>query len=306
MVAPRCSMRARTSGALCAATLSNSTMSRRRSRGARPRRTHSMKRALVMARHFVLSVTQPRRRTAPTSVTLSPQFIGRASTYSSPRWTHACERPIAILAPASSRNTSRSGSMRRTQFRNAVRFRVTSGRSISLKRGRFFKHEPVAARGPMAARARRPLRPRDASVVLPAQLRHRRIRSVPHDGSQDDDINRTRSAAAFRLRQHRPRVPPSCHPPLQGPMVHTTHRGQLRVRSVPTVVRRHRPLATRHVVRIGHGAIKVHLVWQLKWDQGLGSTPATPPTGGACARSPSGGSTPGGAKRRRRVRAQSG
>ena len=118
--------------------LSSTTMSPRRRRGASRRRTHSMKATLFIARHFVLSTTQPRRRMAPTSVRLSPQFIGRDSTYSSPRLTHACERPIARLAPASSRNTSRRGSCRRTHLTNAARFAATSGRSTSLGRSRFF------------------------------------------------------------------------------------------------------------------------------------------------------------------------
>lgn len=109
-------------GALCAWRLSSSTTSPRRRRGARPRRTQSMKHAFVIARHFVLRVSQPSRRMAPTSVRLSPQFIGRASTYSCPRWTHAWERPIAMFAPASSRKTRRFGSMRRTHLRNAARF----------------------------------------------------------------------------------------------------------------------------------------------------------------------------------------
>jgi hypothetical protein len=43
----------------------------------------------------------------PTNVRLSPQFIGRRSTYSSPRMTYACGRPIAMFAPASSTNTKR-------------------------------------------------------------------------------------------------------------------------------------------------------------------------------------------------------
>ena len=80
-------------------------MSPGRSRGASARRTQVRQAGLCIARHLVPRVTQPVRRMAPTSVRLSPQFIGRGSTYSWPRGTHACERPIESFAPASSRKT---------------------------------------------------------------------------------------------------------------------------------------------------------------------------------------------------------
>jgi hypothetical protein len=76
--------------------------------------------------------------TVASLIRLSPQFIGRGSTYSSPRWIHTCDRPIARCAPDSSTKISRRGSMRRIHLRNAARFVATSGRSHSLGRGRFF------------------------------------------------------------------------------------------------------------------------------------------------------------------------
>jgi hypothetical protein len=51
------------------------------------------------------------RADGPDIVRLSPQFIGRASTRTSPRGSHACERPIDRFAPDSSRKTSRRGSI---------------------------------------------------------------------------------------------------------------------------------------------------------------------------------------------------
>jgi hypothetical protein len=49
-------------------------------------------------------------------------------------------------------------------------------------------------------------------------------------------------------------------------MVDIKERGQVGVRSFATLVRRDRPLAKRHVIRIGHGAIEVQFARQLKWD----------------------------------------
>jgi hypothetical protein len=118
--------------------LSSKTISPRRSRGAKWRRTHSVNECALRARHRVPSVTQPAQRIAPISVRLVPQFIGRASTYSVPRGTHACVRPMARFAPASSRNTSRRGSIRCAHVTNLARCAWISGRSTSLGRGRFF------------------------------------------------------------------------------------------------------------------------------------------------------------------------
>ncbi len=113
-------------------------MSPGRNRGRNWRRTHVKNVSLFTARHFVHNVTHPSLRNAPTIVRLSPQFIGRASTYAVPRWTHAWDRPIAMLAPASSMKTKRSGFTRPIHLRNASRLARTSGRSISAGRGRFF------------------------------------------------------------------------------------------------------------------------------------------------------------------------
>jgi|SRR5687767_2096942 len=87
---------------------------------------------------------------APISVKLTRQFIGRASTHSWPRWTYACERPIAMFTPASSTGTNRRASMAAMAARNASRLARTSGRSHSR-------------------------RPRDAQVASPAhraEMRH--------------------------------------------------------------------------------------------------------------------------------------
>jgi hypothetical protein len=91
-------------------------------------------------------------------VKLSPRFSGRGSTNSSLRHTHACERPMARLAPASSMKTKRSGATPCIAFRNAMRFAATSGRSISLGRGRFFKHEAGPPQRPSKACLIGPLR----------------------------------------------------------------------------------------------------------------------------------------------------
>jgi hypothetical protein len=123
---------------LCAARLSSTTMSPRRSRGTSRRCTHSINRGVVIAPQTVLNVSQRSTRIAPTSVRLSPQFRGRGSTSSLPRGTHACERPIARFAPDSSRKTKRRRSTRPSQSRKSRRAAWTTGLSCSAGRGRFF------------------------------------------------------------------------------------------------------------------------------------------------------------------------
>src|SRR3982751_1641286 len=67
-----------------------------------------MKRGVFIAPHDVATVSHRSTRIAPTSVRLSPQFIGRGSIKSVPRGSHAWERPIARVAPDSSRKTQTS------------------------------------------------------------------------------------------------------------------------------------------------------------------------------------------------------
>jgi hypothetical protein len=135
---PRRSMTRQTRGSLCARRLSSTTMSPGRSLGARRHSTHRTNRSAFAVCHAVANVSHRSPRIAPIMVRLLPQFIGRGSTTTWPLRTHACERPIARLAPDSSTNTSRAGSMRAAQARNAARAAWTSGRSCSAGRGRFF------------------------------------------------------------------------------------------------------------------------------------------------------------------------
>ena len=79
----------------------------RRSRDARRRWTDSMKVTVFGARHLELSTTQPHRRTAPTNVKLSPQFIGRGFTYSSPRLNPHVRVAHRQIGPASSTKIGR-------------------------------------------------------------------------------------------------------------------------------------------------------------------------------------------------------
>src|SRR5688572_27506381 len=81
MVAPRLAINAATAGAWCARRLSSSTISPGCKRGASRSRTRAMKSVAFTAFHFVANVTQPVTRTAPIKLKLSPQFIGRGSTY---------------------------------------------------------------------------------------------------------------------------------------------------------------------------------------------------------------------------------
>ena len=205
------------------------TTSPRRRRGASPSRTHRMKRAFVIARHFVLSVTQRSCRMAPIIVKLSPQFIGRDSTYSSPRGTHACDRPIAMFAPASSRKTSRLGSTCRTHFRNAARLAWTSGRSISLGRGRFFEHISHPMHRAPEARGCGPLRAADAAVVCPAQLGRGAIRSRPDHRVELREVNGAPPAAAPGVGRDRPGRPHPRHPSLQRAVVEVEQRRHRRI-----------------------------------------------------------------------------
>ena len=155
-VAPRCSMSWRTRRSLCAPRLSRTTMSPGRSLGARPPATHATKRSALAVCQLVRIVSQRSARIAPIIVKLSPQCIGRGSTTTAPRWTHACDRPIARFAPDSSTNTSRAGSTPVAHWRNAARLARTSGRSCSAGRGRFFKH---VSRPPQRAQDTRPMDP---------------------------------------------------------------------------------------------------------------------------------------------------
>ena len=155
-VAPRCSMSWRTRRSLCAPRLSRTTMSPGRSLGARPPATHATKRSALAVCQLVRIVSQRSARIAPIIVKLSPQCIGRGSTTTAPRWTHACDRPIARFAPDSSTNTSRAGSTPVAHWRNAARLARTSGRSCSASRGRFFKH---VSRPPQRAQDTRPMDP---------------------------------------------------------------------------------------------------------------------------------------------------
>lgn len=205
-------------------------MSPRRSRGARRRRTQVMNAILFMARHFVLNTSHPLRRIAPTSVRLSPQFIGRGSTYSSPRGPHTCDQPMARFAPASSRNTRRFGSCRRCHFRNASRWATTSGRSISLGRGRFLVHKALAPQRAVEARRGRSVGPSQAPVVFRTHLRHRGIGDLPDQDAQDRDINRGAPTTAAQrwfdgLGYAPPSVPTSAGSQRRGPpRAHTSPR----------------------------------------------------------------------------------
>ena len=103
-------------------------------------------------------VSQRSARIAPIIVKLSPQCIDRGSTTTAPRWTHACDRPIARFAPDSSTNTSRAGSTPVAHWWNAARLARTSGRSCSAGRGRFFgsSHKCMHDSGMISPITRRP------------------------------------------------------------------------------------------------------------------------------------------------------
>ena len=140
---------------VCPEIVQDDDVPRPQSRGEAPA-THATKRSALAVCQLVRIVSQRSARIAPIIVKLSPPFIGRGSTTTAPRWTHACDRPIARFAPDSSTNTSRAGSTPVAHWRNAARLARTSGRSCSAGRGRFFKH---VSRPPQRAQDTRPMDP---------------------------------------------------------------------------------------------------------------------------------------------------
>jgi hypothetical protein len=121
----------------------------------------------------------------------------------------------------------------------------------------------------METRARRSMRSRHATVVLPAQFADVCIGSRSDDGMEDVHINGTAPAATLPVWRHRTGRSPSGHPPFQRSAVHSEQTGELGVWAFTTFVRPYRSFSKRHVVRIWHGAITVHFCGQLKWDKGL-------------------------------------
>ena len=178
-------------------------MSCGRRRGASRRRTHSTKNRVLTARHLVFSVTQPVRRIAPINVKFSPQFIGRGSTYSWPRRTHAWERPIARFAPASSEHhqTGRINRPHPSQERGA--FRVDVGPVDFARAPAFFLSTYPARRTARTILERLTRPPRgDASVVRPTNLLGGRVGTRRHDGGERHALDRRVPPATLRQRCH--------------------------------------------------------------------------------------------------------
>jgi hypothetical protein len=75
------------------------------------RRTHATKRTRESRPPRGREREKRSMRIAPTNVRLSPQLIGRGSTRTAPRGSGAWDRPIARLAPDSSRRTRPRGSV---------------------------------------------------------------------------------------------------------------------------------------------------------------------------------------------------
>lgn len=158
--------------------------------GHQPALHHSMNRGVFIAPHVVLNVSQRSTRIAPTSVRLSPQFRGRASTRTLPRGTHAYDRPIAKFAPDSSRNTKRRTSTRRSTREKRGARPGLSGCLVPRAASVILKTYPVRCKRPQHTR---PMDVRfgcGALVVRARQLLGRAVRTLLEHGVQQGDIDR--------------------------------------------------------------------------------------------------------------------
>lgn len=107
----------------------------------------------------------------------------------------------------------------------------------------------------MNASSRTAARSRYVAVIQATQLLERRVRLLTDRRHEDLHVDRAGPTAASRARSDRPSRPPARDPALERAVVDVKQRGEIRVRTFPTLVRLDRALTERHVVRIGHGAI---------------------------------------------------
>ena len=138
-----------------------------------------------------------------------------------------------------------------------------AGRSRSAA-GVFFEHKSRPSHRSTEAGLIRPVRSRDAPVVLPAQFGDGAIRRRADDRRQHLDVDRTRPAAALRPRCDVAGRPRLRDPTLQGSIRNTKRLCQTVVSAFPGVVRRDGALPEHDVVRLCHADIEVQLVRQLK------------------------------------------
>ena len=231
-VAPACSINVRTRGALWAARLSSTTISRRRRRGTSRRWTQSINRGVFIAPHIVLNASQRSTRRAPTSVRLSPQLRGRGST------GHCREAPTRASAPwPDSRPTrqERPSAGRRPDRSSPGTRGAPPGLSACLARlvaGVFFEDVPAPLQRPQHTR------PMDLRLWRGALVVPRVSSSVVRSGrSWSSDCNNGRSTAstpaAAWCGHHRSPVAHALDPAHQGVEVDRKTRGDLGVVSVP-------------------------------------------------------------------------
>jgi hypothetical protein len=133
---------------------------------------------------------------------LSPQLIGRGSIRTAPRGNHACDRPMARLAPDSSRNTRRCGSMPSIHARKASRSAWTLARSCSAGRDRFFEDVSRALQRSEDAGAMDAPRGRDLPVVRAGQFLGGPIGLLLDHPMQHRQLDRRLPAAAFVEGRH--------------------------------------------------------------------------------------------------------
>ena len=244
-------------------------MSPGRSFGASRRATQVTKRVALAVCQPVCSVSHRSARIAPIIVKLFPQFIGRGSTITVPRGTHACDRPIARFAPDSSTKTSRAGSTCAAHWRNASRLAWTSGRSCSAGRGRFFKHVSRPSQRAQHTRSMDPVCPRDPPVVHARQVLGGGIRRLPDDCVQHREHHGRGPPAPFAEGRHGPGRPPPLDPAQQRPEVHGESIRYRRIRRAAGLVRPHRPFTQFDGIGIGHAPTRSYFYWHFKWILGL-------------------------------------
>ena len=275
-MAPARSISGRTRASLCARRLSITTMSpdaQVRHQVVRdpldePFRVHR-------ACHAVLIVSHPSTRIAPIIVRLAPQFMGRGSTYTSPRGTHAWERPIARLRP---RFVDKHEPVRVYLFDpvdgSASRCVWTSGRSSSAGRGRFFMNT-----NPRRCSARRMLDRVDAVTPRhPTVVRLRQFLGCVASGVSRTTASSTAPATGetrpprLGARRHAPGLALATDPPQSSVQGFTANRSATHCLGlVSRSYARHRSLPKFDRIRIGHAHNRSQTDRQLKWHPGLGT-----------------------------------
>ncbi len=171
---------------------------------------------------------------------------------SAPFFTQAWLRAIFTFRPDSSRKTSLCEGMRRMTRRNASHLAMTSGRSCSSGRKRFFHHVLRPLQGSHDAGAVAALLASAAAVVRGGQLAGCRIPQLRHERLQLRQRHiRGRSTALLTGAQEAFLVELP-HPPLHGGFPHTEPPGQRRVRPLACLIRLDHPLPQLDGIRLCH------------------------------------------------------